>query len=217
MALSKVWVFAEADAGVPSSSTLELLTKAREIGDVVEAVYIGADAAALAGPLGSHGASTIHAADPGDRLVGVVGAAVLAALVGGGAPDLILFAQSYDGRDAIALLSAALDRPVLTNGSDLIVEGDSVAVREAALAHAAKAESVKPPVVRNDLQRDAGAGRNPLFQRHLSDPRGNDGGDDPGLPAAAQRPKRGRLGRGALAKSTRRETGGAKSQSSAYV
>ena len=31
--LSKIWVFAEADGDKPSSSTLELLTKAREVGD----------------------------------------------------------------------------------------------------------------------------------------------------------------------------------------
>ena len=32
MTLSKIWVFAEATDGAVSSSTLELLTKARELG-----------------------------------------------------------------------------------------------------------------------------------------------------------------------------------------
>ena len=40
----------------------------------------------------------------------------------------MLFAQSYDGRDAIARLSVKLDRPVLTNGTDLKVDGDKVIV-----------------------------------------------------------------------------------------
>ena len=42
-------------------------------------------------------------------------------------PTLILFAQSYDGRDAIARLSVKLDRPVLTNGMSLSVDGDGLA------------------------------------------------------------------------------------------
>ena len=52
MALSKVWVYAEAENGAPLSATLELLTKAREIGDTVEAVFVGADADTLAPKLG---------------------------------------------------------------------------------------------------------------------------------------------------------------------
>ena len=44
----------------------------------------------------------MHAVDPGDGLNGVIGAAALKELVAAHQPDLILFAQSYDGRDAIA-------------------------------------------------------------------------------------------------------------------
>src|SRR5581483_10234562 len=128
MALSKVWVFAEAEGGTPLSATLELLTKAREIGDTVEAVFIGADADTVAPKLGEYGAAKVYTADPGQTLTGVVGAAALAELVEQHQPDLILFAQSYDGRDAIARLSAKIDRPVLTNGTALSVEGDDVKV-----------------------------------------------------------------------------------------
>ena len=128
MAVSKIWVFAEADGDKPASATLEILTKARELGSTVEAVFVGTNADALAGELGAHGASKVYSIDPGDGLPGVVGAATLAALVGEHAPDAILFAQSYDGRDALALLSATLDRPVLTNGTDLTVDGDTLVV-----------------------------------------------------------------------------------------
>ena len=128
MGLARVWVYAEADGDKPATSTLELLTKAREIGDTVECVYVGTNADALAGPLGEHGATKVYALDPGDRLPGVVGAAALHALVEAHAPDLVLFAQTYDGRDAIARLSAKLDRPVITNGTALSVEGDTVTV-----------------------------------------------------------------------------------------
>ena len=38
MALSKVWVFAEADEDKVTTATLEMLTKAREVGETVEAI-----------------------------------------------------------------------------------------------------------------------------------------------------------------------------------
>lgn len=128
MGIPKVWVYAETDGGKVTTASLELLTKAREVGDTVEAVLVSADAAAVAPQLGEYGASTVYAVDPGSTLAGVVGAAALAKLVGEHQPDLVLFAQSYDGRDALGRLSARLDRPVLTNGTALSVEGDSVRV-----------------------------------------------------------------------------------------
>ena len=38
MAVSKIWVFAEADGDKPAGATLEILTKARELATTVEAV-----------------------------------------------------------------------------------------------------------------------------------------------------------------------------------
>ena len=131
MTLPKVWVYAEGEDGKATSATLELLTKAREIGDTVEAVYAGADADTIAPQLGEYGATKVHASDHGSSLSGVVGGALLAKLVADEQPDLILFAQSYDGRDAMGRLSAKLDRPVLTNGNGVAVEGDTVAVSTA--------------------------------------------------------------------------------------
>ena len=124
----KIWVFAESENSNPTTATLEMVTKARELGATVEAVYVGTDADAVATGLGEYGVSKVHAVDPQGGLVGVVGAAAIAGLVAAEAPDLILFAQTYDGRDAIARLSARLDRTVLTNGMSLAVDGDSVTV-----------------------------------------------------------------------------------------
>ena len=64
----KIWVFAEADGDKPTSATLELLTKARELGDTVEAVYVGPNAAAIAPALGEYGAAKVFSADQGDAL-----------------------------------------------------------------------------------------------------------------------------------------------------
>ncbi len=127
----KIWVFAESEGDKPTSATLELLTKARELGDTVETVYVGSDAATIAPALGEYGAAKVFAADAGDSLPGVVAAAAIASLVEAEAPDLIVFAQSYDGRDAMGRLSAKLNRTVLTNLMGLSVEGDTVKARTA--------------------------------------------------------------------------------------
>ncbi len=126
----KIWVYAESEGDAPTTATLELVTKARELG-TVEAIYVGDNAAAVAPTLGEHGVARVFAVDAGGSLSGVMGAAAIAGLVEAEAPDLILFAQSYDGRDAIARLSVKLDRTVLTNGVGLTVEGDSITVRSA--------------------------------------------------------------------------------------
>jgi len=128
MGVGKVWVFAEADEGKPSSGSLELLTKAREIGDSVEAVLVDAGADTIAPQLGEHGAAKVYAADPGTSLNGVVGAAALEKLLAEHQPDIVLFDQSYDGRDALARLSVKLDVPVLTNSTSIDVDGDKVTI-----------------------------------------------------------------------------------------
>ena len=72
MAVDKVWVFAESRRTERSTTaTLELLTKARELGDTVEAVYAGKNPTdAVAAPVGEHGATKVYAVDPGDGLPG---------------------------------------------------------------------------------------------------------------------------------------------------
>jgi electron transfer flavoprotein alpha subunit len=123
----KVWVYAESEGDKPTTATLELVTKARELGDV-ECVYVGPEAATVAPALGEYGAGKVFVVDAGESLAGCVGAAAVAQLAGEHSPDLILFAQSYDGRDAIARLSVKLDRTVLTNGMSLSADGDTITV-----------------------------------------------------------------------------------------
>ena len=48
------------------------------------------------------------------------------AINGGNAPDLILFGTTYDGRDVAARLSVKLDKPVLSNNTEIAVDGDAV-------------------------------------------------------------------------------------------
>ena len=121
MAVSKIWVFAEAsDDGHVSPTTLEMLTKARSLADTVEVVSKqGNDVAAA---VGAHGATKVYNVSGIDNtLAGVpVAAAIAAAIEGGNGPDAIFLATSYDGRDAAGRLSVRLDAPVITNVVDLV-------------------------------------------------------------------------------------------------
>ena len=129
MAINNIWVFAQAANGAPSSSTLELLSKAGSLGATVSAFVVG-DGAAIAATLGQYGAAKVYSTgDLGGSLPGAAGAAAIKAVIDGGdAPDLIMFPQSYEGRDVMGRLSVKLDRTVLTNNVDIAIDGDAVMV-----------------------------------------------------------------------------------------
>jgi electron transfer flavoprotein alpha subunit len=131
MALSTIWVHAEAADGKVAPLALEMLAKARELGGEVAAVVAG-DGDAVAQTLGAHGATRVYATgDLGGVLPGAAMSAALAALVEGGtSPDLVMFGSTYEGRDVAARLSVKLDKPVITNNTEITVDGDSVVVSE---------------------------------------------------------------------------------------
>jgi electron transfer flavoprotein alpha subunit len=132
MGLSKIWVHAEAQGDKPASITLELVSKARALADTVEAFCAADQADVLSGALGEYGVSKLYTVDTQGNLQGVAVASAIAKQVeSGNAPDLIMFGTTYDGRDVLGRLSVALDRPVLTNASDIAVDGDDVKVVEA--------------------------------------------------------------------------------------
>jgi electron transfer flavoprotein alpha subunit len=133
MAIATTWVFAESADGKPLPVTLELLTKARELGGAVEAWTWGSDTAEVAPVLGAYGATKVHdLGDLGGALPGVpVATAMAAAISAGASPDVILFGTTYDGRDAAGRLSAKLDRSVLTNATALSLDGDTLKVGNA--------------------------------------------------------------------------------------
>jgi electron transfer flavoprotein alpha subunit len=129
MAIDTIWVFAQSADGKPTTATLELLTKARSLGaGTLAAFHGGADGDAIAAALGAYGATKLYTTgDLGGHLPGPALAAAMKAVIDGGdAPDLILFATTYEGRDVVARLSVKLDRTVLTNSTDIAVDGDTV-------------------------------------------------------------------------------------------
>lgn len=129
MAISNIWVFAQEANGAPTSGTLELLTKARSLGGSISA-FVAGDGAGIAAALGEYGAAKVYATgDLGGALPGAAGASAMQAVIDGGdAPDLIMFPQSYEGRDIMSRLSVKIDRTVLTNNTDIAVDGDAVKV-----------------------------------------------------------------------------------------
>ncbi len=116
--MTDVWVFTQEFDGAPTSLSLELLTKARELGDVT-AIYVGAGSDAGFAAVGDHGAAKVLHIDPGESLVSGTVAATMAQLIESDSPDLIMFGQAYDDRDVAGRLSAKLGKPVLSNAIDV--------------------------------------------------------------------------------------------------
>ncbi|HEX2783136.1 MAG TPA: electron transfer flavoprotein subunit alpha/FixB family protein [Ilumatobacteraceae bacterium] len=126
-----IWVFAQESNATPTTATLELLTKAGSIsGGGSITAFVGGDASGIAAALGEYGATKIYATgDLTGKLPGVaVSAAMKAVIDGGDSPDLIMFPQTYEGRDIMARLSVKLDRTLLTNNVDIAADGDAVSV-----------------------------------------------------------------------------------------
>lgn len=128
MAINNIWVFAQIANGAPTSASLELVTKARSLGGSIS-VWVAGDGNAVAATLGEYGASKVYGVDYGSNLAGAaVASAMKATIDGGDSPDLVMFPQSYEGRDVMARLSVKIDRTVLTNNVDIAAAGDSVSV-----------------------------------------------------------------------------------------
>ena len=123
--MTTVWVYAEVRPEGPSPTALELLTRARSIGDEVAAVALGPGAIAAATALGGHGAATVYASDDqvyADTL-GQPAAHALHGLIREHAPDLVLFSTSYDARDVAGRLQAKLGCTLMSNASDVTSAG----------------------------------------------------------------------------------------------
>ncbi len=122
--MAKVWVFAREAESAPTPLSLELLTKARDLGEVT-AIYVGAGSDEAMAKLGEFGAGAVVHIDPADNLVGAPVARALADLAQNDAPDLILFGQAYDDRDVAGRLAARLGAPVLSNAIDVDADGST--------------------------------------------------------------------------------------------
>jgi electron transfer flavoprotein alpha subunit len=114
--MSTIWVYAEVENGKLDPTALELVTKARELGDV-EAVALGPGATEAAAKLGEYGADIVYASD--DQVyadyVAQPHVHALTELIGENAPDMLLFPMTYDSRDIAGRLSARLGSTLMSN------------------------------------------------------------------------------------------------------
>ena len=119
--MSRIWVYAEVTSdGAVDPAALEILTKARELGDA-EAVALGPGATQAASKLGEYGAGTVYASDD-DVYADHIGQPAVHALhemVGQHGPDMILFATQYDSRDIAGRLAARTGSTLMSNAMGL--------------------------------------------------------------------------------------------------
>ena len=120
-------IFSDGTGGAPSSTSLEMLTKARGLGEC-EVFFVGAGSDDAWAALGAHGASTVHHLDPGDALPAAAAAAALEGLAG--EFDAVLFGLGYTDRDVAGRLAARIDRPVISNAVDFDASGSFSVVNE---------------------------------------------------------------------------------------
>ena len=117
------YVFVEEENGGPTTLGLELLAKARDLGEVT-VIYVGSGSDDAFAELGSHGASSVVHFDAGNRLPAAPVAEALADRVG--SEDLILFGQAYTDSDVAGRLAARLGVGVLSNAFDVRQDGEGV-------------------------------------------------------------------------------------------
>ncbi|MEX2393379.1 MAG: electron transfer flavoprotein subunit alpha/FixB family protein, partial [Actinomycetota bacterium] len=120
--MAKIWVFAECDSeGKVTSSALENLAKARELGDA-EAVVLGPGASQAATTLGAHGAKKVYLSDDSvfHDFVAQPSAYVLWKLAEQHQPDMIVFGMDYDSRDIAARVGASNGSTVMGNVTDIL-------------------------------------------------------------------------------------------------
>ncbi|HEY7582494.1 MAG TPA: electron transfer flavoprotein subunit alpha/FixB family protein [Acidimicrobiia bacterium] len=122
--MAEVWVFVREFDGAPTPLALELLTKARQMGDTT-AIYVGTGSEKAFARLGEYGARKVLHLDPGDSLVAAPVARAMAERLETEKPDLILFGQAYDDRDVAGRLAARIGAPILSNATEVDIDGST--------------------------------------------------------------------------------------------
>ena len=128
--MARVWVYAELNQGKLAPTSLELMAKARTLGDV-EAIALGGGAKAAAETLGKHGAKVVHVNEDAafDDFVAEPATAALESLHKEGAPDLILFGFTPDSREVAGRFAARLGVGLISNAADVAANGGGFVAR----------------------------------------------------------------------------------------
>lgn len=122
-----IWVHAEVVDEKISRTSLEMLSKAAEVG-TAEAILLGPAPQNAVETLANYGARTVYrSSDPVFReYLTLPAVETIAALIQKHQPTLLLFASSYSGRDLASALSAKLDCGAITDVGDFALKDGSV-------------------------------------------------------------------------------------------
>jgi electron transfer flavoprotein alpha subunit len=123
--MPKMWVFVDMTNGSPAPATYELLTKARELGDV-EAVALGPGSSEAVQELGEYGATKVFVSNDEVYVDFIAQPATVAleSLAKEHSPDAILFPLTYDARDVAGRLSARLGTTLMSNVTDVVSDSE---------------------------------------------------------------------------------------------
>ena len=118
--MTSILVCAELSGGKAAGTSLELVTRARDLGDVY-AVALGAGAKAAAATLGKYGAKVVHVNEDAafDDYIAEPATDAIASLYEQQKPDLVLFGFTPDSREVAGRLAARLSVGLISNASDV--------------------------------------------------------------------------------------------------
>ncbi|BBO88704.1 electron transfer flavoprotein subunit alpha/FixB family protein [Desulfosarcina ovata] len=135
--MAKVLVIADIKNGALGSSTTELLSKAKAIGAETAVVAIGSGIDGLIPNLAGAGSDTQYVAD--DDSLAMFSAGPFAACVVDAAnqfgADMVWFGFSESGKAAAPRVAAQLDVACATDITDVILDGDQIAIVRPAIAN----------------------------------------------------------------------------------
>ena len=122
-----IWVYAETSDDRVTTTSLEMLAKASEVGKA-EAILLGPAPQDAVEMLAKHGASKIYRSTDSiyREYLTLPAAETVAGLIEQHRPAVLLFASSYAGRDLVSNLSARLDCGAITDVGDFQLEDGSV-------------------------------------------------------------------------------------------
>ena len=122
-----IWVYAETSDDRVTTTSLEMLAKASEVGKA-EAILLGPAPQDAVEMLAKHGASKIYRSTDSiyREYLTLPAAETVAGLIEQHRPAVLLFASSYAGRDLVSNLSARLDCGAITDVGDFQLKDESV-------------------------------------------------------------------------------------------
>jgi electron transfer flavoprotein alpha subunit len=129
-----IWIYGEVADDAITPTTLEMLTKAADVG-TAEVVLLGPAPDGAIDLLGQHGATKVYLCeDPVfSEYLTLPAAAMLESLIQQHQPSVITFASSYTGRDLAAALSASLNCGAITDVADYTLANATVEAKIPAL------------------------------------------------------------------------------------